>query len=262
MRRPTHPLHLPFLVLSVLVALVAAACGGTAPSKPELTDPKAIIAAAATEAAAAQGVHIDASVDGRLTLDLLGAGAGGGPVDLTGTTAAADLELRGGDARVTFTIASAIRGELLSVDGVAYLKTTLSGAQYQVQEGFPTIPPNAIPAALNTLLDILEEPGLEPVKEADVECAAGTCYRVSLALTVADLAELGMDLPAGLPADLGEASVDLTMDVSRETHRLSGLEAVVTQADGETLTLVATFSKWDEPVTVEAPPPDEIAPAG
>jgi hypothetical protein len=25
---------------------------------------------------------------------------------------------------------------------------------------------------------------------------------------------------------------------------------------------VATFSKWDEPVTVEAPPPDEIAPAG
>jgi hypothetical protein len=258
MRRPTHPIHLPFLVLSVLVALVAAACGGTTPSKPELTDPKAIIAAAATEAAAAQGVHVDASIDGRLTLDLLGAGSGGGPVDLTGTTAAADLELRGGDARVTFAIASAIRGELLSVDGVAYLKTTLSGAQYQVQEGFPTIPPNAIPAALNTLLDILEEPGLEPVLEADVDCAGGTCYRVSLALTMDDLAELGMELPAGL----GEASVDLTMDVSRETHRLSGLEAVVTQPDGEALTLVATFSKWDEPVTVEAPPADEVAPAG
>jgi hypothetical protein len=144
---------------------------------------------------------------------------------------------------------------------VTYLKTTLTGAQYQVQEGFPTIPPDAIPAALDALLQLLEEPGLEPVKEADVTCAGGTCYRVSLALTVADLADLGIDVPlAALPPEFADASLDLTIDVTRDTNDLSSIEAVLTQAGGDTLTLVATFTKWGEPVTVEAPGPDEIAP--
>jgi hypothetical protein len=251
----------PTVIALAAIAVLLAACGATTPNKPELTDPKAIIGAAATQAAAAEGVHIDASLDGSLTLDLMGLGGGGAPVDLTGTTASVDLSIPTGDARATFAIASAIRGELRSVDGVAYLKTTLTGAQYQVQEGFPTIPPDAIPAALDALLQLLEEPGLEPVKEADVTCAGGTCYRVSLALTVADLADLGIDVPlAALPPEFADASLDLTIDVTRDTNDLSSIEAVLTQAGGDTLTLVATFTKWGEPVTVEAPAPDEIAP--
>lgn len=249
-----------FALLAAL-PLVLAACGGT-PPKPELTDPREIVAAAAAQAAAAEGVHIDASLDGGITLDLLGLGTGGAPVDLTGSTASADLALRSGDARITFAVGSALRGELRSVGGVAYVKTTLTGAQYQVQPGAPVIPPNAIPAALNTLLDVLEQPDLELVRGADVECAGGTCYRVSLALTLAELSALGVDLPTGLPADLASASVDLTIDVTRDTNDLAGLEAVITQGGGETLTLVATFTKWGDAVTVEAPPADQVAPAG
>lgn len=245
----------------LLASLVAAACGDPTPTKPELTDPKAIIAAAAAAAAAAPGVHIDLSVDGSLTVDLLGMGTGGGPVDLTGTTASADVAIRSGDARVTFAIASAIRGELRSVGGTTYLKTTLTGAQYQVQDGVPAIPPNAIPAALDTFLDILEEPGLEPVKEADVECAGGTCYRVTLTLTLDELAAFGVQIPAELPLGLDGASVDLAIDVTRDTNDLAGLEVVVDQAEGDTLTLVATFTKWDDEVVVVAPSADEIAPA-
>lgn len=253
------PRHLTLLV--VAMTLVLTACGST-PQKPELTDPREIIAAAATEAAAAQGVHIDASVDGSITLDLLGLGTGGGPVDLTGSTLKADLALRSGDARIIFAVGSALRGELRSVAGVAYVKTTLTGAQYQVQAGAPTIPPNAIPAALNTLLDVLEQPDLELVKAADVDCAGGRCYRVTLALTLAQLGALGVDLPIALPSDLESATVDLTVDVTRDTNDLSGLEAVLTQGDGQALTLVATFTKWDEAVAVEAPPADQVAPAG
>ncbi len=253
------PRHLTLLV--VAMTLVLTACGST-PQKPELTDPRETIAAAATEAAAAQGVHIDASVDGSITLDLLGLGTGGGPVDLTGSTLKADLALRSGDARIIFAVGSALRGELRSVAGVAYVKTTLTGAQYQVQAGAPTIPPNAIPAALNTLLDVLEQPDLELVKAADVDCAGGPCYRVTLALTLAQLGALGVDLPIALPSDLESATVDLTVDVTRDTNDLSGLEAVLTQGDGQALTLVATFTKWDEAVAVEAPPADQVAPAG
>lgn len=252
--------HLRPLTLLAAATLVLVACGGTTPSKPELTDPRAIIAAAATEAAAAPGVHIDLSVDGSLTIDLLGLGNGGGPVDLTGSTASADVAIATGDTRATFAIGSVLRGELRSVAGTAYLKTTLTGAQYQVQDGLPVIPPDAIPTALSTFLDILEEPGLTPVKEADVECAGGTCYRVTLELTVADLAELGVALPSGLPIDLEGAALDLAIDVTRDTNDLAGLEAVLTQTDGEVLTLVATFTKWDDEVVVEAPSADQIAP--
>jgi hypothetical protein len=252
--------HAILSTIVLIATLVAVACGSSTPPRPELTDPKAIIAAAAAEAAAAPGVHIDLSVDGSLTVDLLGTG-GGGPVDLTGTTASADIAIASGDARVTFAIASAIRGELRSVDGTAYLKTTLTGAQYRVQEGLPVIPPDAIPTALKTFLEILEEPGLVPVKEADVECAGGTCYRVTLTLTVDELAELGVDVPAGLPLDIDGASLDLAIDVTRDTNDLAGLEAVLTQADGEGLSLQATFTKWDDEVVVEAPAADEIAPA-
>lgn len=253
----------PRFLFALLAALplVLAACGGT-PTKPELTDPREIVAAAAAQAAAAEGVHIDASLDGRITLDLLGLGTGGGPVDLTGSTASIDLALRSGDSRVTFAVGSALRGELRNVAGVAYVKTTLTGAQYQVQAGAPAIPPNAIPDALNTLLEVLEQPGLELVREPDVECAGGTCYRVTLDLTLDQLSALGVDLPAGLPADLASAAVDLTIDVTRDTNDLAGLEAVVTQGDGQTLTLVATFTKWGDAVTVEAPPADQVAPAG
>lgn len=247
----------------LLASIVAAGCDSSAPPRPELTDPRAIIAAAAANAAAAPGVHVDLSVDGSLAVDLLGTGAGAGaPVDLSGTTASADIAIATGDARITFAIASAIRGELRSVDGTVYLKTTLTGARYQVQEGAPVIPPDAIPAALTTLVELLDEPGLEPVKEADVECAGGTCYRVALTVGFDDLATLGVTVPAGLPIDLAGAAVDLTIDVTRDTNDLAGLKAIIDQADGEALTLVATFTKWDAEVIVEAPPADEVAPAG
>lgn len=253
----------PRFLFALLAALplVLAACGGTSP-KPELTDPREIVAAAAAQAAAAEGVHIDASLDGSISLDLLGLGAGGAPVDLTGSTASADLALRSGNARVTFAVGSVLRGELRSVGGVAYVKTTLTGAQYQVQPGAPAIPPNAIHAGLSTLLDILEQPALELVRDADVECAGGTCYRVTLALTLEQLGALGVGLPTGLPADLASAAVDLTIDVARDTNDLSGLGAVITQGGGQTLTLVATFTKWGDAPTIEAPSDDQVAPPG
>jgi hypothetical protein len=246
--------------LGVLVAALAvAACGGSTPSKPELTDPTAILAAAAAEAAAAPGVHVDASVDGSLSLDLLGTGAAN-PFDLTGTTAAADISIPTGNARVTFEVADAIRGELRTVDGTAYLKTGLTGARYEILEMDSPIPADPVGTALDALLEVLDEPGLELVKEADVDCGGETCYRVTLALTMAQFADLGLDLPVDLPTGLDEASVDLTLDVTRDTNDLSSVQAVVNQPDGEALRLIATFSKWDDEVVVEAPPADQIAP--
>lgn len=249
-------------VALVTGAFILAACGPTTPSKPELTDPREIIAAAAAEAAAAPGVHIDASLDGSLTIDLLGLGGGGAPVDLSGSTAAVDLAIASGDARVTFALASVLRGELRTVGGVSYLKTTIGGARYEILDGGPVIGPNAIPDALEAILTALDAPGLTPVKGDDVPCGSATCYRVTLSLRLDDLADLGTGLAAALPPSLADAAIDLAIDVTRDTNDLATLEAVISQADGSTLTLVASFSKWDQTVTVEPPPADEIAPPG
>lgn len=239
----------------VLAAAALTACGGT-PPKPELTDPKAIIVATAEQASAAQGVHVDASADGSIVLDLFGTG-GGGPVDLRGTTASVDLDLAGGDLRAIFAIGSIVRGELRTVDGRSYLRTTLTGAQYQRQDGAPVLEPGAIPGALQALVDALERPGVEPVKEADVECGSGTCYRVTLDLDAATLRDLGgADVPLDL---LSDADVSLALLVSKATYDLASIDAVLTGADGTQLTVVLIFTKWGEAVQVEAPAPDEVA---
>lgn len=248
-----------------IIALVAAAavgltaCGGT-PPKPALTDPKAILTVAAEAAAGASGVHIDASADGSVRLDMFGAGGAGGPVDLSGSTASVDVDLQGGDIRATFALASLVRGEVLTVDGTTYLKTTMTGARYQVQDGGPLITAGAVPGAINALIRLIEQPGIDPVKEADVECAGGMCYHVTLRLAPEDLEALGA---GALPFDLlGDASVDLDVLVSTSTYALSAIDAVATAPDGQALTLGFLFSKWDQAVEVEAPAADEIVPAG
>ncbi|MFP5343983.1 MAG: hypothetical protein ACLGIJ_13850 [Candidatus Limnocylindria bacterium] len=247
------------LVLAlVLPVVVLTACGGT-PPKPELTDPKAILVAAAEQAAAARGVHVNASADGSVVLDLFGTG-GGGPVDLRGSTASVDLDLAGGDVRAIFAIGSVVRGELRAVDGTSYLRTTLTGAQYQRQEGAPVLTPGAVPDALQALVASLERPGVTPVREADVECGSGTCYRVTVDLDVDVLGDPAAgDLPLG---GLADGEVSLAVLVSKATYDLASIDAVLTGPDGTDLTVALIFTKWGEAVSVEAPGPDEIAGGG
>ena len=62
--------------------------------------------------------------------------------------------------------------------------------------------------------------------------------------------------------DLTDASLALTIRVEKDLpNRLAGLEAVVTLKDGTKLTVDVTASKWDEPVTITAPPADQVKPA-
>jgi hypothetical protein len=67
---------------------------------------------------------------------------------------------------------------------------------------------------------------------------------------------------AGLPVDLTGATLKLTMLVEQDPpNHLAGIDAVLTMADGSALTIAVTASRWDEPVTVTAPPPDMVKPA-
>ena len=259
------------------VSLIAAACG--TPSVPELTDPVAILEAAATQATTAQSVHIDVIADGQLALDLTGTG-GGAPINLADTTAALDVDIADGAAKATFALPGilGLRGELIAVDGASYVKTSLTGPLYQpsaagdadAPPGASTPDPSAIAEIVTQLREALTRPGVDPVKGDDVPCGTATCYTVTIQLTPEELAALGADtgdlpIPTGLPIpipDLADQTIDLTLRVAKDSTRLAGMTLAIGGGATGDLTAEFTFSKWDEDLTITAPPADQVQPAG
>jgi hypothetical protein len=273
MTRVPHARLTAFAALAVAASVALGACQA-GPAAPTLTDPDAILAAAVTTTAAAKSVRIDATADGTVSLDLLGAGAPS-TIELSGTTLSADLDLEAGDARMTFSAPNllGLTGELIVVDGTSYLKTSLTGPLYQVQSTGSEVPvPSGAERAsiVTDITEFLANPALDPVKGEDVACGNTTCYRVDITLTPEELAALGvgdLEAPAGLPfpvaiPDLSAATVTLGVLVAKDTTRLAGLDGTLDLGGGAGVANVkATFSKWDEAVSITAPPPDQVAPA-
>lgn len=251
------------LPLIAIITLALAACQGQPVAL--LDDPDEILAAAATTAAAATSVHVDVAVDGRISLDPLGTGAGA-PIDLRDTKASADVELATGHLKATFSSPGllGIAGETILVDEGLFVKTTLTGTKYRV-----SAMDGPLQNPLKGLSDLLARTDLDPVKGADVPCAGGTCYTLTIKLAAADLAGLGgaaglrlpSDLPIPLP-DLSASAVDLTLHVEQRTTRLSGITAVAGMADLGNLGVQATFTRWNEPVQIAAPPGDQVEGTG
>jgi hypothetical protein len=268
------PQRLAFIAGTILVAAMSVGGCQGAPAAPELTDPRAILAAATTTAASAKSVRIDATADGTVTLDLLGVGTPS-QIDLSGTTLSADLDLEGGDVRATFSAPNllGLTGEAIVVDGTSYVKTSLTGPLYQSRPiGTDTPAPSGADRAtvLEGFAEFLANPALDPVKGEDVTCGNTTCYSVNISLSPEDLQALGagdLQAPAGLPIpvpipDLSAATVDLSVHVAKDTTRLAGVEATIDLGGGAgSAAIDVTFSKWDEPVTISAPPADQVAPA-
>jgi hypothetical protein len=254
----------PLAALSILIA----ACGG--PSASPLSDPSEILGAAVTSTSTATSVHIDLAADGTFTADLMGTGTAT-PVQLSDTTASADVDMAGGEAKATFSIPGllGLSGEVIAVDDTLYYKTSLTGAMYQTMPlssaaaEIPSPDPSAAASMLAELNDFLAQPGVDPVKGENVDCGGKTCYTVTIELTPDEIAALGGDVPqpSGLPVpmpDLADTTVDLTFKVEQDTTRLAGLDAVITAGSEGSLTLNLTFSKWNEGVSVEAPPADQV----
>jgi hypothetical protein len=251
-------------ITPLLVASILAACQG-APVK-LLSDPKEILAAAATSTAAATSVHVDLTAEGKLGLDPLGTGTAT-PVDLSGSTANADLDLQDGKLHASFSAPSLfnLAGDVIVADA-QYIKTTLTGPKYR---STPLSGERQQP--IKGLTDLLARSDLQPTKGADAPCAGGTCYTLTLALKPGDLAPAasgaGGAIPSALPVpvqlpDLSNSTVDVTLHVDQATNRVSDATAVVDMGDLGKLTVQGTFTKWNEPVRIDPPPADQVEPAG
>jgi hypothetical protein len=253
-----------FLALAAMFAI--AACNST-PTGPALTDPTAIVTAALTSTQAAKTVHVDLAVDGTASINLGLGGSTGTPIDVSGTTASADIDFARPAAKATFAVKAGVQvnGELIAVDGKTYVKTSLTGPLYVASAaGAQPIDPAQINGLVDNLGDLLLKEGITLVKGADVSCGSKQCYTVSADLTADQLGTtgLGSGAGAGLPIDLAGATLKLTVRVEKDLpYHLAGVTAVLSMTDGTKLTMELTASKWDEPVTVTAPPAGQVKPA-
>ena len=256
-----RPSALVWLV-ATLAILVASCGGGTA--GPALTDPTEIITAALKSTDAAKTVHIDVTIDGKVALGLPFGGASG-PTDLTGVTASVDIDRAANAAHAMFAAPNLLNlsGEVIAVDGKAYVKTTLTGARYRVTDakGGLLVDLTDTGGMIDNLGDFLLKPGVDPVKGDDVACGSKQCYTVNVDLASDELAALLGAGAAGLPVDLAGARLQLTILVEKDLpYHLAGVSAKVTIADSNTVSLEMTMSKWDQPVSIVAPPADQVAP--
>ena len=246
------------------LAILVGACGGTTAS-PALTDPTEIVTAALKSTEAAKSFRLDVRVDGSATIRLPGSVSGTGtPVRLDGTTAAIDVDVVAPAAHAIVSAPALLgfKADVIAVDGKSYVKTSLTGPLYQVSaaETGP-VNPGAAGSIIDNLGDLLLKEGIVLTKGADLQCGSETCYAVTTSLTPDQLGAAG-GAAAALPVDLTGATLKLTMLVEQDPpNHLAGIDAVLTMADGSALTMAVTASRWDEPVTVTAPPADQVKPA-
>ena len=261
MSRSTRHLAGPLRLLAA-ASIIVSACGGA--SAPALSDPTEIVTAALRTTESAKSVHVELTLDGSISADLTGGGGSGAAIALTGTTASADVDIAAGNAHATFTIPAflGLTGDLIQIGDTSYIKTSLTGAQYQTQKTADALPidPTDTKSLVDNVGDFLAKDGVDPVKGDDVACGKVQCYTVKIQLTPEELNALGADGPAAssLPIDVGAASLDLTIRVEKDTNHLAGIAATIALGEQGSITLDLTMSLWDQPVTISPPPADQI----
>ena len=248
--------------LLAAASIVVAACGTAA--APALTDPKEIVTAAVRTAQAAKTVHVDATLDGSIQADLSGTGGSGAAISLAGSTAAADVDLTASNAHATFAVPAllGLTGELIQIGGTSYFKTSLTGDKFQSQKTSDSLPvnPTDSKSMVDTIGEALSKPGVDPVKGDDVACGSAQCYTVKIELTPDEINALdgGNPMASQIPVDLGAASLNLTIRVEKDSNRLAGIAATASLGEQGSLTIDLTFSKWDQAVSISAPPADQV----
>jgi hypothetical protein len=256
-RRPVSILAIATFALATVVAACNAGSSG-----PVLTDPTAIVTAALTSAESAKSVHIELAASGSATVPLPVAGSAGTPIDLTGATASADVDLAKSAAKATFSVPTmlGLAGELIAVDGKLYVKTSITGPLFQETDlGSAAPSPSHAPDMIDNLGDLLLKEGVVLAKGDDVTCGSKQCYTVTADLDPAKMAPSASASIGGLPIDLSGATVKLTLHVEKDLpNHLAGVTADVTTPSNGSAKIDLTFSKWDEPVTITAPPADQI----
>ncbi len=245
------------LVAGAAIALTA--CSGT-PAAPALSTPDEIITAALKSTETAKSFHADVTVDGKISGDVMGTGAAQS-FDLAGTTASADVDIANKAVHASFAVPAllGLSGDVIAVAGKTYVKTSLTGPLYTVSDTKDTagVDPSDTGKTIDNVGDLLKQPGIEPTKGDDVACGSKQCYTVNVDLTADELTKIAGAQASSLPVKT-DGTLKVQIRVEKDTNHLAGATVEVASPSQGNLKVDIVISKWDEPVTISAPPADQI----
>ncbi len=269
----------PALALVAIVGLVAAGCGGSAgtPTAPPISDPQEIITRSIANVADATSLHFRAEVGGKFNMNALGEGGGGlgGNMDLAGTYAEGDIDIKNQAVDIKFGVPGmfGLSGRIIVVDGYTYMQNSLQGAKY-TKSGLGDALPFDLPspdasaspdapasgAIVNQIEEVrknLEDAGLTVTLKDDEKVEGKDCYRISLSIPADKLNDL-VSQNAGSVADVKIDSLSVDYWVYKDSLRPAKLLVSGAAADAGSLTLSVIISNYDGSVDVKAPDASQI----
>jgi hypothetical protein len=251
--------RLAFLIAGA--AIVVGACSSGAPAAPALTDPKEILTKSVTTLKDVKSFHLKADVGGEVKIDLTGQGSAGGALDLQGTTAEGDVDIANKKAKIAFAAPAlfGVTGEIIQIGNDTYTKISLLGDKYTKTTSEADDPAAAAgdpQKAIQELSDFLNKPGVAPTKLPDEKCGDKDCYHVQLTLTGEELGSVGGVIPGASGAPEGSGTIDLW--VQKNDLRPAKLTLALDLEEMGNVNVTVAFSAYDVPVTIEAPPADQV----
>jgi hypothetical protein len=247
---------LPAVSLALVLAGMLVACGTAAPA---LADPDEIISQGMKATSQATSFHVDVQVTGTVNLQQTG-----GTFNLDGTTAAGDFDVPGKLARLTFSAPGlmGLTGEVIQIGKDSYVKTSLTGTQYQKSTTTAADGVQTNPDELFTQVSgFLDKEGVETAKHDDVDCGDAKCYSVSLTVPSSLLADAGSSSGVDIGQFVGDSLV-LNLQFDRQSLRLSSVATDIDAGEVGTFGLSLTLSKYNEAVQVSPPPSDQVTEGG
>ena len=249
-----------FLALMAVAMLVLGACSSAASTAPALTDPKEILSKSVASLKDVKSFHFQAEVTGQLKLDLSGKGSAA-TIDLKGTTISGDVDIANKKAHLTFAAPGLFgaTGDLIVIGDTSYVKVSLLGDKYTKTVSNNTADPSASSATdPKTIIDdvkkALDGLATAPVKLPDEKCGDQDCYHIQLTLNASDVSgAVGSVAPSGLT---GSGTVDVW--VQKNNLHPAKVTASVNAGDMGTINVTLTLSGYDQPVTIVAPPDDQV----
>lgn len=237
----------------IVAALALAACRGA----PAITNPVEIITQGVAATGNLKSFHMSLAVDGTLTEP-----SSGGSFALNGTSLEGDFDLESKNLQMTFAVPAflGLTGEVMVIGDDSYVRTSMTGDKWSKstrKAGDPVSEAMDPEKVLEDVRTFLAKEGVVTEKLDDVECGDRTCYAVRVKIPAALLAEAGNAVNMDPTATFGEALV-LNLRFDRENLWLTEISTQVASESAGTFSATLTFSAFDEAVTVNPPPADQV----